>query len=561
MTPQSGEPGDLRRTAEEIASVLTLAAEHIVTNSAILNSEINRIERLTPLSESDERARTMAASRDGLELAQRSFDQFKAAAGWAGWREPVRRWKLGQALRLAQSEHDRVKAIFDSAEEHSARTARIDAHNQAMQREVDRLPTLRTSLEAQRRLNGSLSEFRAQSEHALRAAREDGWLAASFAKNFLLMAQAVRARNFPQALHHLGALIFQRRPSDQVYEALQQEAAIAVEKAYRTYNGFAAAGAYGQVARRSISMVRPALRVPALGRLDRLAHPADQWQLLAEVLGDPRMYETDALWAVYWAMFQCGQALSQSLAAADAHEDIFTGELAGYLKSGVARFTADRIQRFGYPAQRSYLGLLQNASMSEEARLGADIGVIVDIDVGSLVCRKVALLQAKKAMDGFADVGSGRSQLARLSANPQIGFYMFYHQASLPLRSPGPTVCSATELAAWATDSGHSPEAEHLRINVRERGWDWAAFMSFGLCQPESTVGAPFRDADDALRVLGGGDPAHLPRFLHVVAIADEARVQALDAAIKRHYRAMQQQRSPDMQTRSTPFPGRGTSR
>lgn len=290
MTSQSGEPGDLRRATEEIASVLILAADQVVSNTAMLNAQINKIERLTPLSESDERARTLAASLDGLDLAQRSFDQFKAAAGWAGWREPVRRWKLGQALRLAQSEHDRVEAIFDSAEERSARTARIDTHNEAVRREVDQLTTLRTSLGAMQRLNGSLSEFRAQSEHALRAARGDGWLAPSFAKDFLLMAQAVRARDFQQALAHLGALTFQRQPSHQVYETLQQEAATAVEKAYRTYNGFAAAGAYGQVAQRSIAMVRPALRVPALGRLDRLAHPADQWQLLAEVLGDPRMY-------------------------------------------------------------------------------------------------------------------------------------------------------------------------------------------------------------------------------------------------------------------------------
>lgn len=72
--------------------------------------------------------------------------------------------------------------------------------------------------------------------------------------------------------------------------------------------------------------------------------------------------------------------------------------------------------------------------------------------------------------------------------------------------------------------------AVHLPLNVRSMGWDWASFISFVLCNPNSQIGQSFDTVEEAFTALGNGDARHLPKYLHVIAIADEPRVVALRA-------------------------------
>lgn len=51
--------------------------------------------------------------------------------------------------------------------------------------------------------------------------------------------------------------------------------------------------------------------------------------------------------------------------------------------------------------------------------------MIVDLQLGEPVCRKVALFQAKKVRFGIAAIGSKSGQLAALAASTAIGFYLF----------------------------------------------------------------------------------------------------------------------------------------
>jgi hypothetical protein len=183
------------------------------------------------------------------------------------------------------------------------------------------------------------------------------------------------------------------------------------------------------------------------------------------------------------------------------------------------------------------MGTLEIASTSEETCLGADIGLIIELNIGDLVCRKVALFQAKKSKHGVADLGSNTGQLRKLAAQTQMGFYLFYHQLLDPLRPPAPTVASARALEERAIELGKSRDATSLSLNVRKMGWDWASFVSFGLCQPNSPWGEPFNTAADALDKLGGGNPGNLPKYLHLIAIADEDHVSALSEQIRQHYR------------------------
>lgn len=320
------------------------------------------------------------------------------------------------------------------------------------------------------------------------------------------------------------------------YDRWYQEAANVRQKAYSKYSGMAASGAYPEIVGRSIQLTRGVLHEKPLRAVKSHLHTADQWQMLSALLANPRVFKVDALWAVYWSMFQCGEWAAASLSETEVHEDVFTGKLTAQIDRWLADWATERVRQFGYPDTQSYMGTLEIASTDEETRLGADLGLIIDINIGGLTCRKVALFQAKKTKHGVADVGSGSGQLSKLVARPQIGFYLFYHQSQYPLHSPAPTICSAQALAECVMKGGKSMDATYLPVNVRSLGWDWASFVSFGLCQPASDLGETFCSVDEALSLLGDGSQGHLPKYLHVIAIADEPRVLALRGKIHEHY-------------------------
>jgi hypothetical protein len=378
----------------------------------------------------------------------------------AGWRSllALQTWRTYKDVRRAKAEHAREMEKFESPEERAKRTSRIDDHNDYVDGQCKRLPKLKQDLGESERESTALTNLRLRVPDAIAAARADGWIAPNFPEKFQAMAQHLEAGKLAEATGCLSELEFQCTPSTQTYESWCQEATQILEKAYADYSGFAAAGAYTEIARRSIDLALPTLRADSdsYGRLTNATHTADQWQMLADILTDPRSLKTDVLWAVYWSMFQYSQSLANALAQADVIEDVFTGKVTAELDRWLSDWGTRRIEPFGYPAARSYMGTFEIAGTREETRLGADIGMVVDIDIGGLVCRKVALFQAKKVVNGRANIGSKRksSQLPKLSARPQTGFYLFYHHADHPVRSPAPTVCLAAELAECVTNGG-----------------------------------------------------------------------------------------------------------
>ncbi len=102
--------------------------------------------------------------------------------------------------------------------------------------------------------------------------------------------------------------------------------------------------------------------------------------------------------------------------------------------------------------------------------------------------------------------------------------------------APAPSVCTAHELAEEVTQLGKDIDATYLRMNVRSMGWDWASFISFGLCNPNSHIGQSFDTVEEAFTALGNGDARHLPKYLHVIAITDEPRVKELRTKLHEHY-------------------------
>ncbi|MFJ1298529.1 hypothetical protein ACILG0_01110 [Pseudomonadota bacterium AL_CKDN230030165-1A_HGKHYDSX7] len=532
----ASESKDLAEVANDLERLLIAKAKDLTNRIALVERDIERIRTLTRLSEGEERSKALAKTLASLTQAKRLLAEVRKTGGFGGLLTPIKTLRHWRAVKRARSAHDIAEATFDATETKAERDARIADHNHKVDSEHSRLPGLNGQENLLKTEQSAIEQLHRTAVDAIRAACDSGWLAKDFPERFRRLAALVENNDINRATASLSALVFQRRPTESRYERWNDEANALRSKAYRQYAGMAASGAYTEIAQHSIQLAVPALRAQATATLADYNHPADQWQVLSALLSDPRRFRTDALWAIYWAMHQCGQWVADAASESDAHEDVFTGKVTAQIDRWLAGWATERIREFGYPEVRSYLGALEIASTTEETRLGADIGLIVDLNIGDLTCQKIVLLQAKKTKHGVTNVGSHARQLSKLSSRPSDGFYLFYHQSTHPVIAPAPSVCAAHELADKVAQLGKDIDAAHLPLNVRSMGWDWASFISFGLCNPNSKIGQSFDTVEEALTALGNGDARNLPRYLHVIAIADEPRVMALRAKVQEHY-------------------------
>lgn len=526
----------LVKLAERINGAVATMINELSEEMGELRDEVSRISRLVDITEKSERAVALGRAELELENAILQQERVRRHSGFLSLKAPIEAVKALLDVRRARAELAEAELEFNSAPIKAERAERIATHNRFVAAERARLAALRQKLDTCQTADTLLAQFRHQAGDAISAAGAGGWVAADFPARFRNLARLVFARDIAAAIEETSKLVFQRRPPASTYLRWATDALAIREQAYSGHAGMAASGAYIEVAARSINLAAAALRLMPSQKLTSFPHPADQWQVLSLLLADPRQLKTDALWAVYWSMFKCAQWMANTLFEADAHEDVFNGKFSAQIDRQLNDWAAERVREFGYPQATSYMGTLEIASTPEESRVGADIGLIVEINIGDLVCRKVALFQAKKSKHGVADLGSKTGQLRKLAEHPRMGFYLFYHQFLRPLCPPAPTVVSAQELGEAAVELGKSLDATSLSLNVRTMGWDWASFVSFGLCQPGSAIGESFTTAADALDKLGGGNQGNLPKYLHLIAIADEGRVLRLREQIREHY-------------------------
>jgi hypothetical protein len=541
-----------QQTIADVAYILNSIFKKRIDQAKVeMNShdaEIRRIKSLSKMSEDKEREKALGPAEIELKTMEKRFEKWRRDVGWFGLKTPFKtleRWRKRQSMR---KEYLEKVATFDSASEQNLRTKNISVHNAAVNAELAKLDDLQT-------IRGNIADRRAvyselwgMTAEAIRAAGSSGWLEKNFKNDFFDMAVFIQNEKIEEAAKILPTLVFQREPSKENYAKWANEAKDAFEKAYTTYAGYAASSAYTGMAASSVDLAVPHIRDDVSFPLSDFPHVADRWQLLGKHLQDPRNLKTDAMWALYWSMFQSSQWMAKSFDETESNENVQTGELFAQLDRWLSDWCAPRMEKFGYPKSRSYLGTFKIASTAAETYLAADIGIIVDINVGDLKCKKVALFQAKKATQGKADIGSSSSQLQKLSSRPNIGYYLFYHLAHEILSPPAPTVCSALSLAEIAKQGNRDIEAKYLPVDVRELGWDFAHFISFGLCDAKSEYGQAFETVDEAFSILGNGDPTYLPKHLALIAIADEPNVLELrkEIAIRYMPRAKQKQLSTE---------------
>jgi hypothetical protein len=536
--------------SEKITQLLSKQAEHVQSIIDRCGNEIARIQALKKTSEAEERELALAPSQLVLRQAQTGLARLKSSETLAIVQSPFHYWRLSNAVRDAKEAHDELIEAFDSPAQADMRTERITTHNQAVQDEQLRLTTLSTERYDSKMKLSILNQLASRLEAPCAAAKSIGWRDAKFSATLVSILRHIANEDLGLASAQVIDLQFQQKPDTRGYEKMRAEAAELFDKANSSNSGFLATAAYSQISSNAMQLAKHALQPAALQSIVENEHPADQWIELAASLTDPRAMNVDALWAIYWAMFKFSEQLSDSLRDAHQNENIINGRASEKLGSLLANWAGPRIEKFGYPKSPSFIGTLEIAQSGEETRTGADLGVIIDLHVGGLICKKVALFQAKKAINGKStDIGSEHAQLKKLLATPQLGHYLFYHLSKFPQRPQWPTVCSADDLMRQVTAASRYADDNYLPVNVRELGWDWANYMTFGLCQPDSGIGVKFVDTEHALQILGGGSANHLPRHLMLVAISDEEHVMEIRNKIAQRYhehtREREQERKP----------------
>ncbi|CAN0184331.1 unnamed protein product [Ectocarpus sp. 12 AP-2014] len=527
----------LAATSRTLTSFLSHTIGALARQIRATEQEIRRIKGLAFRTEEQERETALSLTRTQAVTRRKRFLQVRQKSG-VGWLlSPANTFRAWRDWRHTQDQYAQAERQFDEPEVKAQRTRDIAVHNRDVEEQRSKQPALNKNLASYQTQHAMLAKFQKAATAPMAAACGEGWLATDFAKNFENIAALVQTGRVAEAVKLLEKLVFQIRPSTAVYARWQQEAQDIRDKAYSGHTGIPATGAFTEIARASAHLAAANMLEEPARKLVLCPHPADQWQLLPLLATSPQHYTIDVLWTIYWSMFRCAQQMAIYLSGPITHEDPLNGRFSTYLETELSGWAAERIPKFGYPKSSSYLGTLQLASTTEEARVGADLGVIISLDVGGLKCRKAVLLQAKRAKHGVANVGSNKGQLAKLSSLPRAGYYLFYHESPSTHSPPVPTVSSAEALQQCVLNAQKNAESRHLSLDVRTTGWDWTSFVSFGLCNPSSNLGEPFDRIEDALRILGSGTTGRLPRHLFLVAIEDEPYVLELRKRLHEYYR------------------------
>lgn len=515
----------------------------------LTDEELTRISHLTPRDAQAERTHALADHHGYITELNQQLRQLSNQSGFlnvaaAQFKKFSKRSEIRKALEALQE----AELRFDSPAVSARRSAEILQHNSGVALEKSKIPEKQQRGTELKKKISSLNLLQSHSTEVIAAARSDAWKCTTFPLRLANLEELLRLEQIEQASDCVQTLRFQRKPPEDQYKKWITEVAAILSEAASSNSAFTASAKYAQVAMRSIVLSKRSLIQNAQDYLEDLdlQEPQDQWQIISSLLASPYHFENELLWPIYWAMFQASQEIADSLKDTNPHENVINGKLPEKLHQLLKLWAMPKITAMGYPLGMSYFGALEIASTDEETRLGADFGLLVDIDLGGLKCKKIALFQAKKAQEGKANVGSENEQLRKLLATSGLGYYMFYHQRAYSLRPQGPTICPAKDIASLDVIQAKDLDSRSLHVHVHQLGWDLMSFMSFGLFLPNSDIGVTFVDIDDALNIAGGGDAKNLPRFLNVYALSDKTSVMRLRDRVAENYRERQLEQELD---------------
>lgn len=338
-----------------------------------------------------------------------------------------------------------------------------------------------------------------------------------------------RRHNFRSAAKAIIAVQFQRLPSVEQLKnwALDYRKVIGSMKLQSA--GFAATAAYPGLVNPSLELAKARFHAAVwTDSVESYEDAPDRWHALPACMVAYGALIEPVQWVIYWAFLAGTQRFTVSASPADINEDVLTGMLIQALKDDLAEGAKNRLLQLGYPKARANFDFLQLAGKKGEFTTGADIGLVIRLDVGDLHVHKVALLQAKLSVDGRADIGSkpsGPSKLTQLQklSDAERDFFVFYHTTKGSSPSPLPTITSAKQLRQSAKLSSRDLARLSIDIKPRELGWDLASFVAFGLCTPANALGRDVPEDGDPLEAMADGGRETLPRYMIVVSLSDDA--------------------------------------
>lgn len=515
---------------------LTLVHNECMSQQQTLEQALRHTPPLEPLHEATLRAEELAEVEAAYRAAQKALNAVEGP-----WRHPIDYWKASSKLKRVNALRQKKIASVAAPESVVARQNEIDARN----RQIAATEKTRTGLIAKisaasaciKQIGHLKDALQALSEHAARGA----WIPSPSHDDLGHIHALCRQGKLGEATSVADALVYQRVPVETTFTQWTLEATDILSKAKDRGAGFSATTAHAGIANLSIDLALENCHPGVRQDVDEDEASWDRWPHLASLLCAPRAFRHDIHWALYWAAFQAAQRFAQNIDQAQAHEDVHTGAFLESLRTIMPSWAGSRIDQMGYPDAKAYLGTLSSAGNRLEPLMGADIAIIVDIGVGDLILRKVALLQAKVSNNGTADVGSkptGPQSLTQLQKlrNETRDYHLFYHRGVRNGTSIVPTVTRVADFVQKLKWDEAARKKEHLQVKTREFGWDWASFFAFGLCSNVNNVGLMLKPDEDAFKALLS-DRDRLPNYLLVVSISDKTNEYELGQKVRAHYR------------------------
>ncbi|MEN5242859.1 hypothetical protein [Pseudomonas atacamensis] len=537
-----------------VESTLKNATEEVALAVRQAQEKRDRLPRLQPTTEAIELSNYLRTATQALQQAEQHLLAIKAESRWG---KPIAKFQANKAVSAAAQTLAEQQGIAASASETALRARQVALHNDHVADVARQRQQLGQTIDQGTQWLTSSRNLQAQLSLLKQTLERHGWVSANTAAVLELMHHQLVQYDVFTAFEENKKLIFQVMPAPQTLAEWAGEAQSFLKQARSEGAvGFTALGSFGAIVSDATALVLAGCTSSVRQAVLQDQEPVDRWYHLADQLTRPEQVVHWLQWAVYWACFQTAQRFAKDMSLAEAHEEHSTGAFLHSFRSEVGQWAGRKVDAMGFPQVTSFMGTLALGGTAAEARLGADFGIIVEINVGGLVVRKVALVQGKVSKNGIADIGSPSSgplkltQLQKLN-DPQRDFYVFYHRGLRQASVPWPTLNRVSTLLSPATDL----TAGTLKVPTRECGWDWPAFIAFGLCSDTSGVGRQLKDDEDALDVLSGGHRQLLPSRLIVVAAGGGDYSLDLQQRVRQHYadrgtnyqRAMEENNGPEM--------------
>lgn len=446
-------------------------------------------------------------------------------------RRPIAVFKAKRALSEA-------KAKFNERYEHATQlevTAQREAVAAGMRdQHALHISRKKAAKEAATKL-AILSQFQVQLRTLIEpladAIERNAWIAPGLGNLLAQVNSEMKKGLLNNALELLGSAQYQRLPTESTLGAWAQEREELIVRMEHLRPGFSAIAPFQGLVSTTLEIIQKGCPGPPWeASMAEFEHWSDRWHAIPRCLLSPAHLADPVQWILYWAILSQTQVFTEDLHDSIANEDVLTGVVTGMLRQELRGWAKNRLKDLGYPRAKAELELVQIAGTRGERQTGADLGVIVQVDVGDLRVHKVALLQAKISERGKANIGSkpsGARKLTQLQklTNASKDHFLFYHIAKSGSPAMLPTVSPVRHFIETYNLDEAGMAREHIPVDTRTQGSDLASFVAFGLCRPLGEgLGQDVLTEQDALDVLSSGGATELPSYVVVVSMTDYDR-------------------------------------